>query len=106
MSNSEKLKNLEISSEIEEKKSEVDQPLSSDYINKIFSLENEMLLSIEDFIDLEIKNIITNKIIKQKNILLKITNQELKIKEKIKDESNLLINNKYFNKKSLNVNNI
>ncbi len=75
-------------------------------IDEIFSIENEMLLSIENYIDSEIKNIIANKITKQKAILLKIINRELKIQEKIEDESNTSIDNKYFNKKSLNINNI
>ncbi len=75
-------------------------------IDGIFSIENKMLLSIENYIDSEIKNIIANKIAKQKATLLKIINRELKIQEKIEDESNTSINNKYFNKKSLNINNI
>ncbi|MEK7088754.1 MAG: hypothetical protein AAB913_01335 [Patescibacteria group bacterium] len=75
-------------------------------IDKIFFLENEMLLSIDNYIGLETKNIIIDKIDRQKKILLKIANNELKIQEKINNEAKPVIDDNYFDKKSLNINNI
>jgi len=75
-------------------------------VEKIFILENEMLLSIDNYISIETKNIIIDKISKQKKILLGITNNELRNQKKIDNQMKSVINDNYFDKKPLNINNI
>ena len=79
---------------------------NNDYINKLFSLEEEMLLSIESYIAPETKKKIIDKIRKQKDILMGIVNTELEIQEKIKRSVKPTIDDNYFDKKPLNINNI
>ena len=57
--------------------------LSLENVNNIFLLENEMLLSLDNYITPETKDIIIDKINKQNEILLGIANGELRIQEKI-----------------------
>lgn len=76
------------------------------HVNKIFALEKEMLLSIESHISSETKNKIIDKMKRQENILLDIANNELQTKEKIKRDKNPRIDDNYFDKKHLNINNI
>jgi len=106
MNDNEKLKKMEISFSDGEEQNGINQSLSRDYVDKIFLLENKMLLSIDNYISPETKNIIIDKISKQKNILLGIANNELRIQEKINNQSKSVIDDNYFDKKPLNINNI
>lgn len=76
------------------------------YINNIFSLEQAMLLSISSYISIETENKIANKINKEKDIMLGIADNELQIREKINNEAKPVIDDNYFDKKPLNINNI
>ena len=80
--------------------------LSPEYVNKIFLLENEMLLSIANYISVETKDIIVDKISKENKILLGIANKELQIEKRINNKAKPVIDDKYFEKKPLNINNI
>ena len=80
--------------------------LSPEYVNKIFLLENEMLLSIANYISVETKDIIVDKISKENKILLGIANKELQIEKRINNKAKPVIDDNYFNKKPLNINNI
>lgn len=73
---------------------------------KILILQNEMLLSIDSYLSSETKKIITDKISKQNEILLGVANNELQIQEKINNKSKPVIDDNYFDKKPLNINNI
>ncbi len=75
-------------------------------MENIFLSEHNMLLSIENDISHETKNIIIDKINKQEKIFLGIRNTEQRMEEKIKNESKPAIDDDYFDKKSLNINNI
>ena len=75
-------------------------------VKTILILENEMLLSIDNDISIETKNIILDKINNQKNILLGIINNELQNQKKIDNQMKPVINDNYFDKKPLNINNI
>jgi hypothetical protein len=71
----------------------------------IVQKQKDMFYSIYDFISDKYKNIISEKIEQQENILNKI------IKEEIKEENHFEIDKTeldptYFNKKSLNINNL
>lgn len=106
MNNDEKLKNTEVSFSGEEEQNSINNSLSLEYVNNIFLLENEMLLSISNYISTETKNIIIDKIGKQNEILTEIANKELRIQERINNEAKPVIDDNYFNKKPLNINNI
>ncbi|HAS80634.1 MAG: hypothetical protein UR25_C0002G0034 [Candidatus Nomurabacteria bacterium GW2011_GWE1_32_28] len=106
MYNDEKLKNIETSFRNEEEQSNMDNFLSFEYVNNIFLLENEMLLSIDSYLDKETKNIIIYKISKENKILLEITNKEICNKKRIENETKNVIDINYFNKKPLSINNI
>ncbi|MBI2631015.1 hypothetical protein HYW73_02260 [Candidatus Nomurabacteria bacterium] len=73
---------------------------------KILILQNEMLLSIDSYISSETKKIIIDKISRQNEILLGVANNELQIQEKINNKSKPVIDDNYFDKKPLNINNI
>jgi hypothetical protein len=73
---------------------------------KILILQNEMLLSIDNYLSSETKKIIIDKISKQNEILLGVANNELQIQEKINNKSKPVIDDNYFDKKPLNINHI
>jgi len=106
MNDDEKLKNTEISFSDREEQNGINNSLSLKYVNNIFLQENEMLLSIASYISPETKDIILEKIGKQNEILLGVANHELQIQEKINNEAKPVIDDNYFNKKPLNINNI
>ena len=106
MNDDEKLKKAEISFSGGEEQNGIHNSLSLEYVNNIFLLENEMLLSISDYISPKTKDIIINKIGKQNEILTGIANKELRIQERINNEVKPVIDDNYFNKKPLNINNI
>lgn len=106
MNDDEKLKNTEISFNGEEEQNGINNSLSLKYVNNIFLQENEMLLSIDGFISVETKNVIVDKITKHNDILIDIANKELKIQERINNEAKPVIDDNYFDKKPLNINNI
>jgi hypothetical protein len=83
-----------------------DKIKSEDYINDLFAKEGEMLASLEGCISLEAKNFILNKISDQKKILLGIVDKEAKAQEKIDNRPKPAIDDNYFDKKPLNLNNI
>lgn len=106
MSDDEKLKNTEISFSGGEEQNGIHNSLSLEHVNNIFLEENEMLLSISNFISPETKNVIVDKISKENEILTGIANKELRIQERINNEAKPVIDDNYFNKKPLNINNI
>jgi hypothetical protein len=106
MNDDEKLKNTEISFSDEEEQNGINNSLSLEYVNNIFLLENEMLLSIANYICPETKDIIIDKISRENKILLGVANNELRIQERINNEAKPVIDDNYFNKKPLNINNI
>ena len=106
MNDDEKLKNTETSFSSGEEQKGTSNSLSLEQVNNIFLLENEMLLSIANYISQETKNIIVDKISKENEILTRIANKELRIQEKINNEAKPVIDDNYFNKKPLNINNI
>ena len=106
MNDDEKLKNTETSFSGGEEQNGISNSLSLEYVNNIFLQENEMLLSISNYISPETKDIIVNKIGKQNEILAGIANKELRIQERINNEAKPVIDDNYFNKKPLNINNI
>ena len=106
MNNDEKLKNTENFLSDGEEQNGINNSLSLEYVNNIFLLENEMLLSINNYISPETKDIITDKISKQNEMLLMVANHELRIQERINNEAKPVIDDNYFNKKPLNINNI
>ncbi len=106
MNDDEKLKNTEISFSGGEEQNGMNNSISLEYVNNIFLQENEMLLFIASFISPETKDIIIDKISKQNEILTGIANKELRIQEKINNEAKPVIDDNYFNKKPLNINNI
>lgn len=106
MKDNEKLKNTETSFSEGEKQNGTNNSLSLEYVNNIFLQENEMLLSISNYIIPETKDIITDKISKENEILTGIANKEFRIQERINNEAKPVIDNNYFNKKPLNINNI
>ena len=106
MNDDEKLKNTETSFSSGEEQKGTSNSLSLEQVNNIFLLENEMLLSIANYISPEIKDIIIDKISEQNKILLGVANNELRIQEKINNKSKPVIDDNYFNKKPLNINNI
>ena len=106
MNDDEKLKNTEISFSGGEEQNGMNNPLSLEYVNNIFLLENEMFLSIGSYISPETKDIIIDKISKQNEILLGIANNELRIQKRTNNEAKPVIDDNYFNKKPLNINNI
>ena len=106
MNNDEKLKNTESSFTGEEKQNGINNSLSLEYVNDIFLQENEMLLSIDDYISVETKNVIVDKITKHNDVFIDIANKELRIQERINNEAKPVIDDNYFNKKPLNINNI
>ncbi len=106
MNDDEKLKNTEMSFNGGEEQNSISNSLSLEYVNNIFLQENEMLLSIASFISPETKDIITDKISKQNEILLGVANKELRTQERINNTAKPVIDDNYFNKKPLNINNI
>ena len=106
MNDDEKLKNTEISFSSEEEQNGINNSLSLLYVNNIFLQENEMLLLISNYISPETKDIIIDKISKQNEILTGIANKEFRIQERINNEAKPVIDDNYFNKKPLNINNI
>ena len=106
MNDDEKIKNTETSFSGEEEQNGTHNSLSLEYVNNIFLEENEMLLSISNYISPETKNIIIDKINKQNEILTGIANKELRIQERINNEAKPVIDDNYFDKKPLNINNI
>lgn len=106
MNNDEKLKNIETSFNGEEEQNGANNSLSLEYVNNIFLQGNEMLLSISNYLSPETKDIIIDKINKQNEILTVIANKELRIQERINKETKPVIDDNYFNKKPLNINNI
>lgn len=106
MNDDEKLKNTETSFSDGEEQNDISNSLSLEYVNNIFLQENEMLLSISNYISPETKDIIIDKIGKQNEILTGIANKELRIQERINNEAKPVIDDNYFNKKPLNINNI
>ena len=106
MNDDEKLKNTEISFSDGEEQNGINNSLSLEYVNNIFLLENEMLLSIDSYISTETKSVILDKISEHNNILLGIANKELRTQERINNETKPVIDDNYFNKKPLNINNI
>ncbi|MFA4975734.1 MAG: hypothetical protein WC839_00725 [Candidatus Paceibacterota bacterium] len=106
MNDDEKLKNTEISFSGGEEQNGISNSLSLEQVNSIFLQENEMLLSIADYISPETKDIITDKISKENEILTGIANKEFRIQERINNETKPVIDDNYFNKKPLNINNI
>ena len=106
MNDDEKLKNTEIFFSSGEEQNGINNSLSLEYVNNIFLQENEMLLSIANYINPETKDIIVDKISKENEILLGIANKELRIQERINNEAKPVIDDNYFNKKPLNINNI
>lgn len=106
MNNDEKLKNTEISFSDEEEQNGLHNSLSLEYVNNVFLEENEMFLSISDYLSPETKDIIIDKISKQNETLIRIANKELQIEERINNEAKPVIDDNYFDKKPLNINNI
>ncbi len=106
MNDDEKLKSTEISFSDGEEQNGINNSLSLEYVNSIFLQENEMLMSIENYISRETKDSIVDKINKENEILLGVANRELRIQEKINNEAKPVIDDNYFNKKPLNINNI
>src|SRR3989338_8261511 len=106
MNDDEKLKTTEISFSGGEEQNGLNNFLSLEYVNNIFLLENEMLLSIDSYISTETKSVILDKISEHNNILLGIANKELRTQERINNETKPVIDDNYFNKKPLNINNI
>jgi len=106
MNDDEKLKNTETSFSGAEEQNGINNSLSLEYVNNIFLQENEMFLSIANYISPETKDIIVDKISKQNEILTGIANKELRIQERINNEAKPVIDDNYFNKKPLNINNI
>ena len=106
MNDDEKLKNTEISFSGEEEQNGINNSLSLEYVNNIFLQENEMLLSIANYIGPETKDIIVDKISKENEILAGIANKELRTQERINNTAKPVIDDNYFNKKPLNINNI
>ncbi len=106
MNDDEKLKNTEISFSSGEEQNGIHNSLSLEHVNNIFLQENEMLLFISNFISPETKDIIIDKINKQNEILLGVANRELRTQERINNEAKPVIDDNYFNKKPLNINNI
>lgn len=106
MNDDEKLKNTETSFSGGEEQNGTNNSLSLKYVNNIFLQENEMLLSISNYLSPETKDIITDKISKENEILTGIANKEFRIQERINNEAKPVIDDNYFNKKPLNINNI
>ena len=106
MDNDEKIKNTEISFSGEEEQNGINNSLSLEYVNDIFLQENEMLLSIDNYISVETKKVIVDKITKHNDILIDIANKELRVQERINNETKPVIDDNYFDKKPLNINNI
>lgn len=106
MNNDEKLKTKEIYQQNKETVSTVTQSLSLDQVEKIFLKESEMLHSLDGYINNTLKSSISNKIERQKQSLLEIVKKSLKIQETIDTMQKPVIDNKYFNKESLDINNI
>ena len=106
MNDDEKLKTTEISFSGGEEQNGINNFLSLEYVNNIFLQENEMLLSIASYIGPETKDIIIDKISRENEILLGIANKELRTQERINNEAKPVIDDNYFNKKPLNINNI
>ena len=106
MNDDEKLKNTETSFSEGEEQNGTHSSLSLEYVNNIFLQESEMLLSISNYLSPETKDFITDKIGKQNEILTGIVNKELRIKERINNEAKPVIDDNYFSKKPLKINNI
>ena len=106
MNDDEKLKNTEISFSGGEEQNGTNNSLSLEHVNNIFLQENEMLLSITNYLSPETKDIITDKINKENEILAGIANKELRTQERINNTAKPVIDDNYFNKKPLNINNI
>ena len=106
MNDDEKLKNAETSFSGREEQNGTNNSLSLEHVNNIFLEENEMLLSITNYLSPETKDFLADKIGKQNEILTGIANKELRIQERINNEVKPVIDDNYFNKKPLNINNI
>lgn len=73
---------------------------------KIFILQNEMLLSIDKYLSSKTREEILNKISEQKKILFGITSSEIRAQETAVSKPKPAIDDNYFDKKPLNINNI
>ncbi|MEX2029161.1 MAG: hypothetical protein WD963_01620 [Candidatus Paceibacterota bacterium] len=106
MTKDEKLKNTEIFFKDIDGQNSPSQLLSTDYVDKMFILEIEMLTEIQDQIRPETKGRILEKINRQKDVLLEIADNELQAQEQINNRKNSAIDDNFFQKKPLNINNI
>lgn len=75
-------------------------------IDTIYLLENRMLSSIANVLSVDAKKIITNRVNQQRDILIEIAREELRIQEVIDGEPKSIMDNNHFEKKQFYIKNI